>query len=213
MKRFSFELFFFLGFLNVLFAQNTWTLLKSENGVNIYWRNVPGSSFNQIKATFQINANIKIALSLLTDILYQEKIVYSCDSSAVIKNIDLFTRIIYHRFKMPWPVSDRDDYCIQKLSRVNANTFQIETKNISGTAYPLTDCVRIPHEHSIIRVTATDAHHTSVEYALKTEPGGYLPAWAVNAMIDVGPYKTICNIRRMIGSYNSISQAVNTLIN
>ena len=57
----------------VIFAQNTWTLLKSENGVNIYWRNVPGSSFNQIKVKFQINANIKIALSLLTDILYQKK--------------------------------------------------------------------------------------------------------------------------------------------
>ena len=196
----------------VIFAQNTWTLLKSENGVKIYWSKVPGSAFNQIKATFQIPANIKCTLSLLTDIPIQKKMVYACDSSAVIKNIDTYTRVIYHRFKMPWPVSDRDDYCIQKLSKINANTFQLETKNITGSTYPLTACVRIPHEHSIIQVSAIDANHTHVEYALKTEPGGFLPAWAVNAMMDVGPYNTICNIRKIITHYNKISNEVNALI-
>jgi hypothetical protein len=203
---------YMLCFKVTMHAQNPWTLLKSENGINIYWRSVPQSAFNEIKATFQIHANIKLALSLLTDIPNQKKMVYACDSSAVIKNIDTYTRIIYHRFKMPWPVSDRDDYCIQKLSKINANTYQIETKNISGSAYPSTACVRIPHEHSIIQVSATDANHTQVEYALKTEPGGYLPAWAVNAMMDIGPYNTICNIRKNITHYNKISNAVNTLI-
>ena len=174
-------------------------------------------SFNQKKAILDGNVKRVLARYFLinewTGLPKTEKELWGyAESLLPNKNIDTYTRVIYHRFKMPWPVSDRDDYCIQKLSKINANTFQLETKNITGSTYPLTACVRIPHEHSIIQVSAIDANHTHVEYALKTEPGGFLPAWAVNAMMDVGPYNTICNIRKIITHYNKISNAVNALI-
>ena len=192
-------------------AQESWNLLKNQDGITIYWRSVPGSSFNQIKATFVLQSPVKTALSLLTDIKYQNKYIYSCDSSKLIRYSEPHVRIIYHRFKMPWPISDRDDYCIQRISRLGTSKYQIETKNTTGKEYPLTSCVRIPYEHSVIQLTAMDETRTYVEYQLKTEPGGLLPAWAVNAMIDVGPFNTIKNIQQILKSYHVVSDEVKSL--
>ena len=113
-------------------AQESWNLLKNQDGITIYWRSVPGSSFNQIKATFVLQSPVKTALSLLTDIKFQNKYIYSCDTSQLIRHSEPHVRVIYHRFKMPWPISDRDDYCIQRISKLGASKYQIETKNING---------------------------------------------------------------------------------
>jgi len=63
----------------------------------------------------------------------------------------------------------------------------------------------------VIQLTAMDETRTYVEYQLKTEPGGLLPAWAVNAMMDVGPLNTIKNIQHILKSYHVVSDEVKSL--
>jgi hypothetical protein len=73
----------------------------------------------------------------------------------------------------------------------------IETENFE-TSQPLKrGVVRVPFMHGVWTVINSE-QDLQVEYVLKIDPGGSVPAWLVNIAMAEGPYISFRNLKRQL---------------
>ena len=50
--------------------------------------------------------------------------------------------------------------------------------------------VRVSKYNAVWKVTMPEEHKLSIEYILELDPGGGIPPWMANIMVEKGPYET-----------------------
>jgi hypothetical protein len=96
----------------------------------------------------------------------------------------------------PWPVENREMmmHLTVLLDEVN-HQMQVETRNFESKLPSREDVIRVPFMHGVWKVAKIE-NDLQVEYTLRIDPGGSVPAWLVNFAMAEGPYVSFRNLKK-----------------
>lgn len=176
-------------------AEDDWTLAKSEDGVEIYTREVPGSVFKEFRATVQIPAPLARVVEW-----YQDPSTYPewIDRCAEARRVETAggAPANYLRFDFPFPATDRDVVLRGQPSVQTPTEVVFDVTNVDGAAPETPGVVRIPMIRGRWEFRSHGDDATDVIYSQHMDAGGRLPAFIVNRASVDSPYGTLSGLAR-----------------
>lgn len=184
----------FIG-LSPAFTQNGWDLKLNKDGIKVYTKLEPGSSFDAFKGIGELPASVDEVANFLNTVSEYTKVFPDNSEAREIKRVNENTFFFYSRTKAPWPVDDRDGV-YESVKKVNTDGSIIITLTSKHTMVQRYDgVVRIEKALSYWRLYPLPNGTTKIEYEVHTNPGGSIPEWLANSTVTDMPYKTILNMR------------------
>ena len=186
-----------VGFVQAQEAK--WELKKDKNDVKVYVREAADSPIKELKMAFEVEANMNAIIALLQDVEAIPDWVYKCSEAHVVKEVSAEEEYYYNRIDFPWPMSDRDFVVRSLLTRDPSNNTMRSESWIAPDMVPEKEgVVRIKELHLWWNFIPKSNGVVHIDYYLKSNPGGYIPAWMVNMAIDQGPLQTIKRFKKAL---------------
>jgi START domain len=183
---------------SLLFSQphDGWKLKRDKGDVKVYMRNVEGSKIKELKFTTNIRASLNTIAYVLTNVEGFDNWVYASVTSETIKKISDTEVYYYTEMDFPWPLSNRDLVLYSKFWQ-DPKTLALHSVTTSAHWMKpgLEDIVRITLADLRWSFTPAGNGNVHVDYYLKSDPGGSIPAWLVNLAADQGPMQTMVKFK------------------
>jgi hypothetical protein len=170
------------------YGQDGWELKTENEGIKVYTKTFPDSKFKAIRVDLELRATLSQIVALLMDVNEGTQWVYATKSSVLLKQISPNEVVYYSEIRLPWPLANRD-FIAQLTATQDTKT---KVVRIDGPVVP----DYVPVKDGIVRVTRSmgqwiitpmGTHHVHVQYTLRMDPGGDLPAWLFNLFVTKGP--------------------------
>lgn len=186
-----------------------WELIKEQDGIRIYRRDVPGTEIDEFKGDIIVRARIDVIGIVLQDVLAYPTWMEDCKHTQFIEKFDDRNFIVYQVQDTPWPVKNRD-IVVRVTTTINweAGSFTVIVKAIEDA--------RIPPQEHLVRITELtgkweveylDREHTKVTYSLNTDPAGSLPVSLISKNLQNAPYITLQGLQRIVKEPSYIDAA------
>ncbi len=196
--------------LPALALAEPWQRVGVEDGVTLEMRDVPGSDLPEFRGTAILPAGLYEVAGVVDDL------DHFCDWNArCVKNreyvhISDTERIFYMRTGAPWPLDDRDALLHGSVTGLGTSEITVRFRAIADARWPPVDgCVRMPMVVGSWKMTRLSDQQTRVEYQVRADPGGHVPAWAARLTAKQVPRDTIAGLRRHLprvrGRYQSFA--------
>jgi len=188
-----------------------WTFLYEREGIQAFARPGPPTTY-RAEATLQVPL-AEVAAVLADSGRQKEWVSHLAES--VVREGDLFHHyVLYNRFHLPWPASDRDvvtDNRVRFLPR--EKRVQLAFHAIEDPAVPhRPGCVRVPRSEGEFTLVETGPSSVHITYTLCLDPGGWLPGWLVRHFVQDAPVTTLrglkAQIQRTRGEYAASAAAL-----
>lgn len=182
-----------------LTAQSDWQFRKEKDSIRVYSRDTPGSNIKELKITTLVETSLAGALTVINDIDAFPEWIYQCKEGKVLQVISRLEFIYYNLSNFPWPLSDRE-FVMRSVTRQDPATLEVLCESSALPDYIPENkrYVRIESTVSSWRLRPLPGGWVEVIYQLRSDPGGYLPAWIVNLALDVGPVDSLKKFREMV---------------
>lgn len=195
--RYLFYIFIVLPLISK--AQGDWQLKKEKNDIRVFMRSIDGSPFKEIKVDMTIKTSLNVFNKFISDVKNHKEWIYGNRQLYLLEKISEDLLIYYTEFDLPWPASDRD---------INTR-LQVITDSIPGTTFVISEAipgyspineglVRITSSRAFWKVTKVNEMTIKIEYVIRLDPAGSLPAWLVNMTATTGPYNSFSNLKNML---------------
>jgi hypothetical protein len=206
---------FFLAFsLPALHAEEPWHFLTEKEGIRVYSRAVSGSKVKALKVECTLNSTLSALVTLLMDVPGTTQWVSHTKSCTLLRQVSDAELYYYSEVSLPWPLQNRDFVAHVKVSQDKASkVVTVNAPAIPGMVAPKKGIVRVPHSIGFWTITPLDKTKIKVSYSLQVEPGGVIPAWAVNALSSQGPIDSFINMKRMLIRPEYKNAALSFIIN
>ncbi|HTI91701.1 MAG TPA: START domain-containing protein [Puia sp.] len=189
-----------LGFFPLMgHSQDDWKLRTDKDGINIFTRTFPDSKFKAIKVEVELDATLTQMVAVVLDVNTGAQWVYSTKSSVLLKQVSPSQLYYYSEVSIPWPAANRD--FIAELRAVQDSHSRVVT--IYGPVFPdylpeKKDIVRVRRSEGKWVISPLGSRRIKVEYTLRVDPGGDLPAWLVNMFVTKGPYESFKKLKEQL---------------
>jgi hypothetical protein len=153
----------------------------------------------ELKFTFTVQSSLSALVALIDDVPNYSKWVYKLDDSKIIKKINDQEMLYYNVMDFPWPLTDRDMIAYNKVYQDPQS--KIVTSHSIGVPSQLEeheDFVRIKTVEVKYILKPNQDGTVTVDYYLKSDPAGNLPAWIINLALEYGPTESIKKFRSML---------------
>jgi len=200
MKLFKVSLFviFILVSSFQIEAQDDWELKKDSDGIKVFTRQEEGSDIKAYRAEAVMEGKLSSFVAVLKDVASYGELYSSTKSAELLEEADTFL-IEYTIIGLPWPVSDRDGYYINRFSQhYGTKIVTVNIESIYGDRPANEDYVRIRDARGFFKFLPIDGNRVEVIYQMKADPGGSLPAWVVNMFLVDGPFNDLKNLRERV---------------
>ena len=192
-----------LLFLSLVIAlaplhDHQWELKKDKNDIKVYTKHVEGSGLKAIKATTTFNATLETCAAILRDIEHLTDLFPDTKSVKKISQTEN-DQVHYLEMDAPWPVTDRDG-AFNLIYEYDAatETLVIVAKMVPD-AYPVQEkFIRLSKGGGTWTFRRVDDTHTTLDYYFHGEPGGNIPAWLANSVVEENPLKLLTNFHELV---------------
>ncbi len=175
-----------------------WVLRHEKGVLKVYTRQNPDSGIQEVRITTRMNTPLAGFLSALSDVSAYQSWVYKCSEARLLETVNEQEFYYYSKTDLPFPVSDRDLV-------VHSRQWQDENGVIHSISNARPDylpaqksVVRIRSFRSYWKIQSSGADQVAIDYEIKTNPGGNIPAWIINLGITSGPVKTMEKLAEII---------------
>ena len=198
------KIVFFLIVVSVLYSlggygQENWELKTEKEGIAIFTRNFPDSKYKGVKVECELDATLSQLVAVILDVNTGADWVYSTKSSILLKQISPSELYYYSEVNIPWPVSNRDFIAMLKVTQdAHTRIVTIDGPTFPDYIPPKKDIVRVNRAEGKWVITPLTRNHIKIEYTLRMDPGGNIPAWLINLFATKGPYESFKNLKRQI---------------
>lgn len=184
-------------------AQDDWKSLKEKDGIKISSRHSGSSTFNDIRVEMDLPGNINQLESILIDVNKYKDWSYATKVARIVKTTTADNFIYYTEIEVPWPLTNRCFYAHFELKKdIPEKSMQILATNIPDYQPIPQDLVQVPLTKGTWHVTTISKSSIHVDYILEMNPGGSLPAWALNLFSTKGPMESFENIKKKMAELN-----------
>ena len=177
-------------------AQSDWELRTEKQDIKVYTRTFPDSKFKAIKVELILQATMSRLVTVLLDIKTAPQWVYATKSATVLKQVSPLDVIYYSEVKLPWPMSNRD-FIAHLITTQDPHTHIVTILGPTLNDYvpEKKDLVRVKRSEGKWVLTPMDKGYIRVEYTLRTDPGGDIPAWLFNLFVTKGPLESFEHLK------------------
>ncbi len=180
-------------------TQDDWKLKSDKDSIAIFTRTFPDSKFKAIRVVVELDATLSQLVAVILDVNTGAEWVYSTKSSILLKQVSPSELYYYSEVSVPWPVANRD--FIAQLKAVQDSHSRVVT--IYGPTFPdylpvKKDIVRVRRSEGKWIISPVGDRRIKVEYTLRVDPGGELPAWLVNMFATKGPYESFKKLKEQL---------------
>lgn len=182
-------------------GESEWNPVDEHDGIKVWQREVPGTSFVEFRGKAVIDAPMKLLLAVFQDQERKKEWLNRCVENRLLRTRSVADNVIYNRIGSGFPLVDDRDVVVQSGLKVmlEKRTVRIEAHNIEDKlAPPIDGVVRMPKLVLSWELEWKDSKTTGVTYQVQADPGGLLPAWIVNLVSKEIPFKTIANLREQV---------------
>ncbi len=180
-------------------SQTDWTLKKDKDGIQVYTGKVADSKFKVIKVSCVLDARLSQLAAIILQPELQPEWVIATKLAYTVKHIDASHLYYYAEASVPWPMSNRDmvidlalnQNAVTKRLTIHANTIDHILPEKNGKQ-------RVPLSQAVWEVEPLGNDKIKIEYNLRIDPGGGIPAWMMNMFIAKGPFESFKNLSTMI---------------
>lgn len=194
-------MFLVIGFLIIFTsADSEWDLKKSKSGIEIYTRDIEGSSFKEFKGITVIqNVTLEQVLKVLMDVKNYESLFPDCMNPQILEQIDQWNMIQYIQTKGPLTVKDRDSIFEQKVEiDKNGKHAHVYLTPLPDYIAENKDMVRIRKGSGFWDIESDNKGNVKVIYQFHSDPGGDVPSWIANSFVVNHPFKTLENLKERV---------------
>jgi hypothetical protein len=192
----------FIGTLLLLFVgasarADDWTLVRSEAGIEVFKRDVPGSRLTAMKGHGFIDAPLWKVAAILLDTNRAPEWVDSLRESRVVRRLDEDRYIEYNHVGGTFLTKDRDFVSQVRIDvDPTAKEFALVYAPAEDPVAPVTRYVRGEIVEGLFQARWIPASgRTELTVELQCDPKGALPSWVVNFFQRKWPVHTFEAIR------------------
>ncbi|ACT91851.1 START domain-containing protein [Dyadobacter fermentans] len=191
-------LFIFALITAPVIAQHKWKLIADEEQIRIYSSAVPDSKIKAIKVDCVVDASLAQMAALVMDVEAGTQWVYKTKSCTLVKKLSPNDLYYHSEISLPWPLDNRD-FVAHLVAKQNPLTgvVTIDGPVVAGIVPVKKNVVRVKDSKGRWVLTPVQGK-VRIEYTLHTDPGGYVPAWAVNAFAAEGPMETFKSMKQQL---------------
>ena len=177
---------FYLGLLWLLllssygFASKHWSEKLNKDGIKIEVRKLQNQKYEEIRAETIIDSSVTEVFQFISDTKTCEKWVYRCWSSEEHQSKDPETKVIYQLTKFPFPFKSREVFLTTKTSLNSDNSIKIRMESIQNEKREKSSSIGIKKANIEYLLIPTPGGATRISWQQYVDPGGNLPAWAVD---------------------------------
>ena len=172
-------------------AQKEWKLVKDNNWIQVFESDMNCSNFKRVKVECTIDGTFDKLLKILNNVENHRTWIYNTKRSYIVKRISANEYFYYTETFLPWPLQNRDAVVHIKFHRDSQDRFlKIAAEGVPEYLPAVSGKIRVPRSANSWTVTAPAPNKLHVEYVFEADPGGSLPAWLVNGLVDKGPYES-----------------------
>jgi hypothetical protein len=105
----------------------------------------------------------------------------------------------YSEVNLPWPLSNRDFIAQLKVRQDSVTrVVTVDGPTVSDYLPEKKDIVRVARSEGKWVIRPVGKGHIRVEYTLRTDPGGELPAWIFNLFVTKGPMESFEKLKEQL---------------
>lgn len=180
----------------LLQSQADWILKEKKEGISIYFRSVPNSDLKELK----MSSTAKTTFSTFINVI-ENKADWMGGNFKVIPLSIKNGNANYNRttIDFPFPLSDRDLISFAVIKQ------DPETKEVSIISkgdpkiYPeQKGYVRMPNFTAKWILKPLNNGELKLDYYLRSNPGGSIPTWVTNMLLDYGPFRTFQTVKEQL---------------
>ncbi|RIW13413.1 hypothetical protein D0X99_16720 [Algoriphagus lacus] len=191
MVKFSIVLALFFASIHESFAQETWGLVKDEQGIQVFVAKVANSDFKAFKAVMSVKTTEDRVLEILKDVnKYPDWFAYT-KSVKLIKQSEN-----EQQFSMetdyPWPYYNECSNYSMVFQKSGTGTHRI---NIVGSDEKASCKYSLKKANGYI-LLEPDKGDLRITYYFHSEPSQNIPAGLINPMIYRMPFETFIDLKK-----------------
>jgi hypothetical protein len=196
---FGLILFLLISFITADLYAQSWTFVKSQEGIKLFTRKEEGSSLKSFKGIMDVNSTMDKVCNLIGNVKNHDWWDENLREIKVLsyeKDKYFQYYLVYH---VPWPFTDRD-LCVEANVSIDPITGRrtITATPLSNVIPEKPDLIRIkrywqkwtiqPMENGVIRLTLEGF----------VDPAGNVPSWLYNMVIIETPLKVMRRVKKYV---------------
>lgn len=185
-------------FIESLFAQEDWKLVRDDEGVKIYTMNENNFDFKTFKAHVVFETSIQSFISALNDVENLSDWGHRVKSSKLLEKQGDSVLIYYSVAKAPFPYKNRDGIYLNRYIWNNRKrTLVIDIEILEDYVEVNEKYVRVTGS-GFWKIVELENEKIDVTFQMQANPGGSVPSWMANMFVTDSPYHTLINLREII---------------
>jgi hypothetical protein len=180
-------------------AQPDWELRTEKKDIKVYTRTYPDSKYKAIKVELILETTLSRLVTVLLDVKTAPEWVYATKSAVLLRQVSPSELIYYSEVKLPWPMSNRDFIAhLITTQDPHSHVVTIFGPTMNDFIPEKKDIVRVRRSEGKWTLTPVTRDHIRVEYTLRTDPGGDIPAWLFNLFVTKGPLESFEHLKTQL---------------
>ncbi len=180
-----------------------WKYEKTVDGIKIFSKK--SGKVKEIKIETTFDASLSTVTEAVLDVTGFTKWIYKVTSARVIRTYGP-NKVLYRNvIDMPWPVADRDVVVITTVKQ-DEKTGIVTTEDTNSAD-------SFPRDKAYIRIEDFKAKwifeplggKVKGTYFFRSDPGGDVPDWMVNLIVDEGPVASVKALKKLLPGYKGKS--------
>lgn len=191
---------FLVSFALPSFSQDRpWKLKTEKEGITIYNRSVSYSRVKELKMTTTVEGTLGSLINIINDVTRFPEWMYGCKSGETIFPEDGSPSYDRATLQFPKPFSYRVMFTRSTLSQDSITKIvTLKTAAISEKVQKDESLVLLENMTTSWVLTPLPSGEVAIESYLFCDPGGNLPFFLVNALLDRGPMRTIQKLKKRL---------------
>jgi len=183
--------------LSVAQAQDHWELIHDEDGIKVYTQPVEGSSYLEFKGETIADVTLQQCAGFILSVPHMSKWMYGTKKAQILSAASEFDRVLYMINDAPFPLRDRD-LVVHNVMAQQANNVVVYTIELMRDKQVESKYVHVKGLRARVTLTPISSEQTHIEYRAHVDPGGTVPAWAVNMFVLDTPLKTLQQAKKLV---------------
>lgn len=185
---------------------NDWKLVKQENDIKVYTRNLDYSSYKEFRGEMNLRGDITDLLAFINNAELCPRWRYKC-----INMLSLNDGYIYKLSDLPWPLNDRYTVMFSQLAfDAKNNSYTLYLKNIPKNQLPrhirqqlpkLDSSVQMRYSDGFWQIKLLESDHIHIIYQMHGDPAGIIPAALANQGVTNAAFITLSNLKKQFPAW------------
>lgn len=171
-----------------------------SHGIKVWTYDIPNYPLRGFRATTVVKSTLGGLVNLIQDTDSVKDWVYHVNKIDLIKRDDVQQTFLIHAEVGFWPLKDRDAYIQGRVTQdPKTLVVSIDSSNVPAGVYPEDKhFIRMPDMLGHWELRPLGQGMVQVTMAGRADPGGNIPKFLVNLLIQENPYNTLLGLKKMV---------------